>query len=262
MALFLAGLRGIDDAIIKAAQVDGASLPRIYWRIVIPSLRPVFFSADHHPVAHRHQELRPGGGPHPRRPGLCLGSARHLHVRLRLQRRRLAFGAASAMMMLFMVMAIIVPYLYSELRKKAAWLTAASCPQGPNAGQVSSRAGCSSTVLLLLFALYFLPPSSWSSPRSRSMAEIRTGNLDFLPRQITFDAWIKAWNSRLHRRYQLRGHEGLFLELRRAWSPVPGGDSSPPSSAPSTATCFPSGASRAATPFSPCCSSAASSPFR
>jgi glucose/mannose transport system permease protein len=44
MALFLAGLRGIDDSIIKAAQVDGASLPRIYWRIVLPSLRPVFFS--------------------------------------------------------------------------------------------------------------------------------------------------------------------------------------------------------------------------
>jgi glucose/mannose transport system permease protein len=44
MALFLAGLRGIDDSIIKAAQVDGASLPRIYWRIMLPSLRPVFFS--------------------------------------------------------------------------------------------------------------------------------------------------------------------------------------------------------------------------
>jgi glucose/mannose transport system permease protein len=44
MALFLAGLRGIDDSIIKAAQVDGASLPRIYWRIIMPSLRPVFFS--------------------------------------------------------------------------------------------------------------------------------------------------------------------------------------------------------------------------
>ena len=44
MALFLAGLRGIDDSIIKAAQVDGASLPRIYWRIIVPTLRPVFFS--------------------------------------------------------------------------------------------------------------------------------------------------------------------------------------------------------------------------
>jgi ABC-type sugar transport system permease subunit len=38
MALFLAGLRGIDDAIIKAAQVDGASLPRIYRRIILPYL--------------------------------------------------------------------------------------------------------------------------------------------------------------------------------------------------------------------------------
>lgn len=44
MALFLAGLRGIDDSIIKAAQIDGASLPRIYVKIIIPSLRPVFFS--------------------------------------------------------------------------------------------------------------------------------------------------------------------------------------------------------------------------
>ena len=33
-------------------------------------------------------------------------------------RGRLALGAASAMMMFFMVMAVIVPYLYSELRRK------------------------------------------------------------------------------------------------------------------------------------------------
>jgi glucose/mannose transport system permease protein len=44
MALFLAGLRGVDDSIIKAAMVDGASLPTIYRKIVIPALRPVFFS--------------------------------------------------------------------------------------------------------------------------------------------------------------------------------------------------------------------------
>ncbi|PPS26888.1 sugar ABC transporter permease, partial [Pseudomonas amygdali pv. morsprunorum] len=45
MALFLAGLRGVDQSIIRAAQMDGASLPMIYWRVVLPSLRPVFFSA-------------------------------------------------------------------------------------------------------------------------------------------------------------------------------------------------------------------------
>ena len=43
MALFLAGLRAIDESIVKAAQVDGASLPQIYARILIPSLGPVFF---------------------------------------------------------------------------------------------------------------------------------------------------------------------------------------------------------------------------
>jgi glucose/mannose transport system permease protein len=44
MALFLAGLRGVDAEIFKAAQVDGATLPTIYRKIVIPSMRPVFFS--------------------------------------------------------------------------------------------------------------------------------------------------------------------------------------------------------------------------
>ena len=45
MAMFLAGLRGIDSEIIKAAQIDGASIFKIYRRIIIPLLRPVFLSA-------------------------------------------------------------------------------------------------------------------------------------------------------------------------------------------------------------------------
>ena len=45
MAMFLAGLRGIDGEIMKAAQIDGARPRRIYRRIVIPLLRPVFLSA-------------------------------------------------------------------------------------------------------------------------------------------------------------------------------------------------------------------------
>ena len=80
MALFLAGLRGIDDSIIKAAQIDGASLPRIYWRIIIPSLRPVFFCAVMILAPHRDQELRPGHGADRRRPGLRDRPAGDLHV--------------------------------------------------------------------------------------------------------------------------------------------------------------------------------------
>ncbi|MEO1225564.1 MAG: sugar ABC transporter permease, partial [Pseudomonadota bacterium] len=45
MAMFLAGLRGIDNEIIKAAQIDGASNFRIYRKIIIPQLGPAFLSA-------------------------------------------------------------------------------------------------------------------------------------------------------------------------------------------------------------------------
>ena len=45
MAMFLAGLRGIDNEILKAAQIDGASNWSLYRRIVIPQLRPAFMSA-------------------------------------------------------------------------------------------------------------------------------------------------------------------------------------------------------------------------
>ena len=41
MAIFLAGLRSIDDEVIKAAKVDGASTISIYMKIVLPMMRPV-----------------------------------------------------------------------------------------------------------------------------------------------------------------------------------------------------------------------------
>lgn len=118
MALFLAGLRGIDDSIIKAAQVDGASLPRIYWKILIPSLRPVFFSAT---IILSHIAIKSfdlvmvltRGG-----PGYSSDLPAIFMYTFSFTRSRLAFGAASAMMMFFAVMALIVPYIYSELRSK------------------------------------------------------------------------------------------------------------------------------------------------
>ncbi len=118
MALFLAGLRGIDDAIIKAAQVDGASLPRIYWRIIIPSLRPVFFSAiiilSH--IAIKSFDLvvvLTRGG-----PGYSSDLPATFMYAFAFNRNQLGFGAASAMVMFGAVMAIIIPYLYSELRMR------------------------------------------------------------------------------------------------------------------------------------------------
>lgn len=118
MALFLAGLRGIDDSIIKAAQVDGASLPRIYLRIIIPSLRPVFFSTllvlAH--IAIKSFDLviaLTNGG-----PGYSTDVPATFMYAMAFSRGQIGLGAASATIMLATIAAIVVPYLYSELRTK------------------------------------------------------------------------------------------------------------------------------------------------
>ena len=118
MALFLAGLRGIDDSIIKAAQIDGASLPRIYWRIVLPALRPVFFSTlmvlSHLAIKSFDliMALTPGG------PGYATDVPATFMYAMSFTRGQIGLGAASATMMLATVAALVVPYLYSELRSK------------------------------------------------------------------------------------------------------------------------------------------------
>ncbi|MDP4300732.1 carbohydrate ABC transporter permease [Leptothrix discophora] len=116
MALFLAGLRGIDESIIKAAQIDGASLPRIYLRIIIPSLRPVFFSTlmvlAH--IAIKSFDLvmaLTAGG-----PGYATDVPATFMYTMAFNRGQIGLGAASATIMLATIAAIVVPYLYSELR--------------------------------------------------------------------------------------------------------------------------------------------------
>ncbi|MBA1205264.1 sugar ABC transporter permease [Pseudomonas capeferrum] len=118
MALFLAGLRGVDPSIIRAAQVDGASLPRIYLRIVLPSLRPVFFSAlmilAH--IAIKSFDLvaaMTAGG-----PGYASDLPAMFMYAFTFSRGQMGMGSASAILMLGAILAILVPYLYSELRSK------------------------------------------------------------------------------------------------------------------------------------------------
>ncbi len=116
MAMFLAGLRGIDQDVIKAASIDGATLPRIYWRIIIPQLKPVFVSAlvilTH--LAIKSYELvvaLTGAG-----PGYATELPSTFMYAHTFTRNQLGMGAASAVMMLLTVAAIMVPYLYSEVR--------------------------------------------------------------------------------------------------------------------------------------------------
>jgi glucose/mannose transport system permease protein len=119
MALFLAGLRGVDSEIIKAAQVDGASLPTIYRRIIIPSLRPVFFSVA---LILAHIAIKSfdlvmaltGGG-----PGTATDVPAIFMYQFSFSRGQLGVGAASAVMMLMTIMAVMVPLMYAEAKSGA-----------------------------------------------------------------------------------------------------------------------------------------------
>ncbi|MEP3428498.1 MAG: sugar ABC transporter permease [Roseibium sp.] len=118
MAMFLAGLRGIDNEMLKAAQIDGASTFALYRRIVIPQLRPAFMSAF---VVLAHMAIKSydlvialtGGG-----PGTATELPATFMYSYTFSRNQMGIGAASAVIMLMTIAAIIVPYLWSELREK------------------------------------------------------------------------------------------------------------------------------------------------
>ncbi|AWC22652.1 sugar ABC transporter permease [Aminobacter sp. P9b] len=118
MAMFLAGLRGVDNEIIKAAQIDGASTLTIYRRIIIPLMRPVFLSAF---VVLAHLAIKSydlvvamtDGG-----PGTATWTPALFMQKFTFGRNEMGMGAASAIIMMMMIFAIIVPYLYSELGGK------------------------------------------------------------------------------------------------------------------------------------------------
>jgi glucose/mannose transport system permease protein len=118
MAIFLAGLRGIDNSVIKAAQIEGASLPRIYRQIIIPMLRPAMLSVIVllSYIAIKSFDLvlaLTNGG-----PGTATELPSTFMFSATFRRNQMGVGAASAVMMLMTVAAIIIPYLYSELREQ------------------------------------------------------------------------------------------------------------------------------------------------
>ncbi len=118
MALFLAGLRSVDEEIIKAAQVDGIPTPRIYSAIIIPSMAPIFLSAF---IVLAHLAIKSfdlvialtGGG-----PGYATDLPATYMYTMAFSRGDIGQAASSAMVMMMVVFAIVVPYLYSELRTK------------------------------------------------------------------------------------------------------------------------------------------------
>jgi glucose/mannose transport system permease protein len=116
MAIFLAALRGIDSEIVKAARIDGATSWQTYRSIILPLLRPAFFTAVVVQVA---LALRcfdlmvamTGGG-----PGFSSDLPTNFFYQFAFGRSRLGFAAASGVMIFVMVLAVMLPFIISELR--------------------------------------------------------------------------------------------------------------------------------------------------
>src|SRR5258707_2318899 len=118
MAMFLAGLRGVDGEILKAAQIDGASTYATYRRIGIPVMRSGVLSAI---IVLAHMAIKfydlvfslTGNN-----PAGAAGLPLRFIYSYTFTRNQMAVGSTSAVIMLMTIAAIMIPYLYSELREK------------------------------------------------------------------------------------------------------------------------------------------------
>ena len=116
MALMLAGLRGIDEEVWKAARVDGIPTWRTYWSIVIPMMRPVlittlvFVAAGAFRVYDIVVALTDGG------PGIST-TVPSQYVYKYLFSGNIGQGLAAATVMLLVSGVILIPWVYIEFVK-------------------------------------------------------------------------------------------------------------------------------------------------
>ena len=118
MALFLAGLRGISADIVNAAKIDGAGTLQTYRHVILPELRPMFLTAF---VVQAHLAIKSydlvvaltKGG-----PGFATELPSTFMYAHTFTRNEMGLGAASAVIMLCTIAAVVVPYLYSEIRNE------------------------------------------------------------------------------------------------------------------------------------------------
>ncbi len=118
MCLMLAGLRGIDEDIWKAARVDGIATWKTYVFIVIPMMRPVFITTlviITSGIIKLYDLIvaQTGGG-----PGLASEvPAKYVYDMMFLS-QNLGQGFAASTMMLLAVVIIIIPWAYLEFGGK------------------------------------------------------------------------------------------------------------------------------------------------
>ena len=118
MVIMLAGLRGIDEDIWKAARVDGIGTVKTYVQIIIPMMRPVFITALVL-IASGIIKLydlvvaQTGGG-----PGIASEVPAKYVLDYMFGAQNLGQGFAASTMMLVSVAIILVPWAYLEFGGK------------------------------------------------------------------------------------------------------------------------------------------------
>ena len=118
MCLMLAGLRGIDEDIWKAARVDGIPMWKTYIFIVIPMMRPVFITtlviiAAGIVKVYDLVVVQTNGG-----PGIASEvPAKYVYDKM-FQSQNLGQGFAASTMMLLTVLIVLIPWAYLEFGGK------------------------------------------------------------------------------------------------------------------------------------------------
>jgi glucose/mannose transport system permease protein len=120
MVLMLAGLRGIDEEIWRAARIDGIPTWKTYIFIIIPMMRPVFITTlviIGSGIIKVYDLIiaQTGGGP----GGASEVPAKYVYD-LMFYSQNLGQGFAASTMMLVTVLIIIIPWAYFEFSGKGA----------------------------------------------------------------------------------------------------------------------------------------------
>jgi glucose/mannose transport system permease protein len=112
MAILLAGLRGVDSELWKAARIDGIPTWRVYLSIVLPLLRPMVVTATvllATGVVKLYDlvvAMTLGG------PGIATEVPAKFVMDHLFERNNIALGTAAATVMLITVVAILAPWVY------------------------------------------------------------------------------------------------------------------------------------------------------
>ena len=114
MAILLAGLRGVDEDLWKAAKVDGIPTWRVYTSIVLPLLRPMIVTATvllATGVVKLYDlvvAMTLGG------PGIATEVPAKFVMDYLFERNNIALGTAAATIMLITVVVVLAPWVYAR----------------------------------------------------------------------------------------------------------------------------------------------------